>query len=95
MREKGLESIITQFAELADPRVQGRVEHRLINIIIIAICAVICGANSWSEIERYGIAKIGWLRGFLDLPDGIPSHDTFGRVFGLIEAEAFTHCFMP
>ncbi len=58
MRKKGLESIEAQFGELADPRVQGRVEHRLIDIIIIAICAVICGANSWSEIETYGKAKI-------------------------------------
>lgn len=93
MREKGLESIEAHFGELSDPRIQGRVEHRLIDIIIIAICAVICGANSWSEIETYGNAKIGWLQGFLDLPNGIPSHDTFGRVFSLLEAEAFTACF--
>ncbi len=93
MRKKGLESIEAQFGELADPRVQGRIDHRLIDIIIIAICAVICGANSWSEIETYGKAKIGWLRRFLELPNGIPSHDTFGRVFSLIEAEAFTACF--
>jgi predicted transposase YbfD/YdcC len=94
MREKGLGSIEGQFGELTDPRVQGRVEHRLIDIIIIAICAVICGANSWSEVETYGKAKIGWLRRFLELPNGIPSHDTFGRVFSLIEAEAFTACFI-
>ena len=94
MQAQGLESIELQFGELADPRVEGRVEHRLIDIIIIAICAVICGANSWSEMETYGKAKIGWLRRFLELPNGIPSHDTFGRVFSLLEAEAFTHCFM-
>lgn len=94
MQEKGLESLEAQFGELNDPRVQGRVEHRLIDIIIIAVCAVICGANSWSEIETYGKAKIGWLRHFLELPNGIPSHDTFGRVFSLVEAEAFTACFM-
>jgi predicted transposase YbfD/YdcC len=94
MWEKGLGSIEAQFGELTDPRVQGRVEHRLMDIIIIAICAVICGANSWSEVETYGKAKIGWLRRFLELPNGIPSHDTFGRVFSLIEAEAFTTCFM-
>lgn len=94
MRAKGLESIEAQFGELTDPRVEGRIEHRLIDIIMIAICAVICGANSWSEIETYGKAKIGWLRRFLELPNGIPSHDTFGRVFSLIEAEAFTSCFI-
>lgn len=94
MREKGLKSLEAQFGELSDPRVQGRVEHRLIDIIIIAICAIICGANSWSEVETYGKAKIGWLRRFLELPNGIPSHDTVGRVFSLIEAEAFTACFM-
>jgi len=94
MREKGLESLEAQFGEVADPRVQGRIEHRLIDIILIAVCGVICGANSWSEIETYGKAKIGWLRRFLELPNGIPSHDTFGRVFSLIEAEAFTDCFM-
>src|SRR5512140_778687 len=93
MRAKGLESIEAQFGELTDPRVEGRIEQRLIDIIMIAICAVICGANSWSEIETYGKAKIEWLRHFLDLPNGIPSHDTFGRVFSLIEAEAFTACF--
>jgi hypothetical protein len=94
MREKGLESLEAQFGELNDPRVQGRVEHRLLDIIIIAIGAVICGANSWSEVETYGKAKIGWLRRFLALPNGIPSHDTFGRVFSLVEAEAFPACFM-
>ena len=94
MPEPGLESIEAHFGELSDPRVQGRVEHRLIDIIIIAICAVICGANSWSEVETYGKAKIGWLRRFLELPNGIASHDTFGRVFSLVEAEAFTTCFM-
>jgi predicted transposase YbfD/YdcC len=70
------------------------VEHGLSDIIVIAICAVICGANSWSEIETYENAKIGGLKRFLDLPNGIPSHDTFGRVFSLVEAEAFTACFM-
>src|SRR5512140_1857647 len=94
MRAKGLESIEAQFGELTDPRVEGRIEQRLIDIIMIAICAVICGANSWSETETYGKAKIGWLRRFLELPNGIPSHDTFGRVFSLIEAEAFTTCFI-
>src|SRR5262245_7454238 len=94
MQAKGLESIEAQFGELTDPRVEGRIEHRLIDIIIIAICAVLCGANSWSEIETYGKAKIGWLRRYLALPNGIPSHDTFGRVFSLLEAEAFTSCFM-
>ena len=64
-------------------------EHPLLNIIVIAICGVICGADSWVEIEQFGQAKHDWLGGFLDLTNGIPSHDTFGRVFARIDPEQF------
>jgi predicted transposase YbfD/YdcC len=82
------------FADLPDPRVEGRCDHKLIDILIIAVCGVICGAESWAEIETFGKAKENWLRRFLALPNGIPSHDTFGRVFALLEAEAFQTCFV-
>ena len=61
--------------------------HKLIDIITIAICAVICGADGWTDIESYGNAKYNWLKKFLELPNGIPSHDTFRRVFARIEPE--------
>jgi len=68
------------FADLVDPRVERTKRHRLLDIITIALCGVICGAESWVEIEDWGDAKLEWLRTWLDLPNGIPSHDTFGRV---------------
>jgi hypothetical protein len=73
-------SIAEHFGRLTDPRMEERVEHRLLDIIVIAISGGICGADSWVEIEEFGKAKQSWLKGFLDLPNGIPSHDTFGRV---------------
>lgn len=66
---------------LKDPRDPDKTDHRLIDIVTIAICAVICGADSFTEIEDYGKSKLDWFKGFLELPNGIPSHDTFGRVF--------------
>jgi predicted transposase YbfD/YdcC len=87
-------SIVEHFGRLTDPRVEERVEHRLLDIIVIAICGVICGADSWVEIEEFGKARQEWLKGFLDLPNGIPSHDTFGRVFACLSAHQFQACFM-
>lgn len=69
-------------------------QHQLIDVITIALCGIICGANDWVAIEAYGRAKESWLRGFLALPNGIPSHDTFGDVFARIDANAFRNCFM-
>jgi len=83
-------SIISEhFAHIKDPRINRTREHPLINIIVIAICGVLCGADSWVEIEQFGEAKQAWLGGFLDLTNGIPSHDTFGRVFARIDPEQF------
>jgi len=87
--EKSSVSIIDHFADLEDPRIDRSKLHNLVDIIVIAICAVICGADSWVEIEEFGKAKLGWLSTFLELPNGIPSHDTFGRVFSLLDPDQF------
>lgn len=68
--------------------------HRLSDILMITLCAVICGADEWTEIELFGKAKFNWLRTFLELPHGIPSHDTFGRVFSRLNPEQLEQCFM-
>lgn len=82
-------SLIDSFANVDDPRVERTQDHPLVNIIVIAVCGVICGADSWVEIETFGAAKQDWLATQLDLSNGIPSHDTFGRVFSRIDAEQF------
>ena len=87
-------SILEQFSQLKDPRVDRTKRHKLIDVIAIAICAVICGANGWTDVELFGRSKREWLKGFLELPNGIPSHDTFGRVFSMLDAEVFERCFM-
>ena len=74
---------------IEDPRCSGRIEHRLVEVLVIAVCAVIACAESWDDIALYGRSKLAWLRTFLDLPNGIPSHDTFRRVFMLIDPDAF------
>src|SRR5271157_213605 len=86
-------SLLDYFTELADPRrEQGRF-HRLDEIIFISICAVTCGADSWEEIAGYAHSKIDWLQTVLTLPGGVPSHDTFRRVFCLLDPLAFQECF--
>src|SRR5512142_3245775 len=86
-------SILDHFADLPDPRrEQGRV-HRLDEIVFVATCAVLCGAESWEQIADYAHSKIDWLTTFLTLPGGVPSHDTFRRVFCLLDPLAFQKCF--
>lgn len=87
-------SLITSFQVIPDPRVEGRCDHKLIDIIVIAVCAVIAGAESWVDVADFGEAKQEWLSTFLELPAGIPSHDTFGRFFAALDAEAFQMAFM-
>ena len=82
-------SVLSYFGELEDPRTDKNVTHRFINIVSIAILATICGADDWVAVETYGHAKKVWLETFLDLSNGIPSHDTFGRVFRWLDEEAF------
>ncbi len=71
------------------PRCPGKVKHRLVDILVIAVCAVIACAESWDDTALYGRSKLAWLRTFMELPNGIPSHDTFWRVFMLIDPDAF------
>jgi len=82
------------FGDLPDPRVSGRCNHKLLDIIIIAVCGVLCGADSWVGIETVGKAKESWFREFLELKHGIPSHDTFGYVFAKVDHEAFQRRFV-
>jgi hypothetical protein len=88
-----IEDLTACFDGLADPRVTRRCDHRLIDILVIAVSAVIACAESWEDIELYGRSKQAWLKTFLPLPNGIPSHDTFRRVFMLINPDAFEGCF--
>ena len=89
-----LEALIAEFTLIEDPRCAWKVEHRLLDILVIAVCAVIAQAESFEDIALYGRCKQDWLRRFLELPGGIPSHDTFRRVLMLIDPARFEHCFL-
>src|SRR5208283_2209015 len=86
-------SVATHFARLRDPRRHHGKRHLLIDILVIALCAVICGANDWQQIVTFGRCRHAWLKTFLALPNGIPSHDTFERVFERLDPQAFLGCF--
>lgn len=93
MEEPPFDDIRTYFANLTDPR-SANARHRLLDIIVIAICAVICGADGWEDIEEYGHVQAPWLEELLDLPHGIPAHDTFCRVLSRLDPEELTQCFL-
>lgn len=88
------DGLLRWFGELEDPRPGHNVMHRLSDLLAIAILAVLCGAESWVDVATFGCCKIDWLRTFLSLPHGIPSHDTFGRVFSRLDPAQFEKCFM-
>ena len=94
MKLKPKITIADYFGEIEDPRVERSRQHKLIDIITIAICAVICGAEGWTDIETYGLTKYEWLKQFLELPNGIPSHDTFSRVFSRLNPQQFQQGFL-
>jgi predicted transposase YbfD/YdcC len=87
-------SIDKHFANIKDPRIERTKRHQLIDILIIAICAVICGADNWEEVLLFGEAKRAWFKTFLALPNGIPSHDTFWRVFARLDPQQFQQSFV-
>jgi predicted transposase YbfD/YdcC len=94
MKLKPRITIADHFIAIEDPRVERTRHHKLIDIITIAICAVICGAEGWTDIETYGVTKYEWLKQFLELPNGIPSHDTFARLFARLNPQQFQQCFL-
>ena len=94
MDASGPTSIVVHFERLSDPRVVGRCEHKLIDVIVIAILAVICGADGWVDVALFGAAQQTWLGTFLELPNGVPKHDTFGRIFSALDPKSFADCFI-
>lgn len=94
MSEQPAASLKAHFGSLEDPREGPALRHKLIDIVVIAICGVIGGADSWVEIEEFGKAKLSWWQQFLELPNGMPSHDTFGRVFRRLDPAQFQARFL-
>ena len=87
-------SIIHHFKALKDPRIERAKKHRLIDIIVIALGSIMVGGEGFQDMELFGQSKREWLEGFLDLSNGIPSHDTFGRVFARLDPKPFHQCFL-
>lgn len=94
MADTPIGSLEEHFGDLTDPRVERTREHKLLDIVSITICAVICAAEGWTDVEAFGHAKLDWLKRFLELPNGIPSHDTFGNVFARLNPDEFEGCFL-
>jgi predicted transposase YbfD/YdcC len=91
--ESAEKSLHFHLSSIVDPRVERTLDHSLLDILMISVCAILCGAEGFADFERFGNAKIEWLSTFLKLPNGIPSHDTFGRVFAAINPRQFSQCF--
>jgi predicted transposase YbfD/YdcC len=94
MRNETWETFDVHFGDLDDPRSTINRRHQLLDMMVIAICAVLCGADDWEGVAEFGRAKAKWFAGFLPLPSGIPSHDTFWRVFRQLDGEQFEACFL-
>lgn len=94
MKESKPPALIKYLEKISDPRIERTKRHQLLDILVIAVCATICGAEAWTEMEEFGAAKEQWFRRFLALPNGIPSHDTFRRVLMLIKPSEFQSAFL-
>lgn len=93
MEKSGLVKLMESFADMPDPRVVGRTDHHLLDILVLTVCAVVCGADDWEAVEMWGDAKLDWLRQYIPLKNGIPSHDTIGRLFAAMNSATFQTCF--
>jgi predicted transposase YbfD/YdcC len=89
MDESGIAALVERFADLPDARVEGRTDHDLLDIVVLALCAVMSGAEGWDDVEDWGRAREAWLRRYLRLRNGIPGHDTIRRVFESLSPAAF------
>ena len=87
-------SLIECFKDLPNPRVETMCDHKLIDVLVIAVCCLLCGGEGFNDMEDFGKAKFDWFKSFLELPNGIPSHDTFNRVFAALKPKRFLECFV-
>src|ERR1041384_7988092 len=94
MEAHSIHSLTSHFSIIIDPRVNRTRDHELIDVLIIGLCCVICGGESFYDMEQFGHAKLDWFKTFLKLPNGIPSHDTFNRVFCALDPRQFLECFL-
>ena len=94
IKENEVSSLVSHFSQIPDPRVALRTQHLLIDILVMTICAVLCGAKTCTDFEDYSLGKEKWLRKFLKLPHGIPSHDTFRRVLSIVDSAAMERVFL-
>jgi predicted transposase YbfD/YdcC len=87
-----LTAVFTTFETLTDPRIERSRRHELFDLVVVALCATLAGSDTWADIERFGNERLAWLRTFLPLVNGIPSHDTFGRVFSRLDPAKLVAC---
>lgn len=93
-KELGSSSLVTHLSQVPDPRINRRKDHDLVDVLVIAVCTLLCAGESFNDMEDFGKAKYDWFRTFLGLRNGIPSHDTFNRVFAAIDPKQFLDCFL-
>lgn len=94
LKKKSSKPLMEHLSTIEDPRSPVNRDHKLIDILMISLCAIICGAEHFTEFQEFGEAKEDWFRSFLELPKGIPSHDTFNRVFAVLSPKAFQEVFL-